>query len=69
VRRDTRFQELGLTPDQCATRAQVITLLRAHPELMERPVVVRGDRALIARPAERVLELLDPTSSSSGGVT
>jgi arsenate reductase len=37
----------------------VVALLLAHPELMERPVVIRGKRAVIARPAERVLELLD----------
>ena len=29
-----------------------------HPELMERPVVFRGERAVIARPSERVLDLL-----------
>jgi arsenate reductase len=36
----------------------VVDLLLAHPELMERPVVVRGGRAVIARPSERVLDLL-----------
>jgi arsenate reductase (glutaredoxin) len=35
----------------------VVDLLLAHPELMERPVVIRGGRAVIARPSERVLEL------------
>jgi arsenate reductase len=41
------------------TREQVVAVLLRHPELMERPVVVRGERAVIARPSERVLELLD----------
>jgi arsenate reductase (glutaredoxin) len=59
VRKDKRFKELGLDPTQYVTRAQVVDLLLAHPELMERPVVVRGSRAVIARPSERVLELFE----------
>ena len=31
-----------------------------HPQLLERPVVARGGRAVLARPVEKVLELLDP---------
>ena len=38
---------------------EAIALMAVHPELMQRPVVVRGDRAVLARPIERVLELLD----------
>jgi len=36
----------------------VIALLLEHPKLMQRPVVVRGKRAVIARPSEKVEELL-----------
>jgi arsenate reductase len=59
VRHDRRFAELGLDAGAYEGREQVVDLLLEHPELMERPVVFRGDRALICRPSERVLELLD----------
>jgi arsenate reductase len=59
VRKDKRFRELGLDEKAYVTREQVIALLLAHPELMERPVVIRGGRAVIARPSERVAELLE----------
>ncbi len=55
---DKRFLELGLDPTAYTRAEQVIDLLLAHPELMQRPVVVRGDRAMIARPGDRVAELL-----------
>ena len=59
VRKDKRFRELGLDDAKFVTRDQVVTLLLEHPELMERPVVIRGGRAVIARPSEKVLEILD----------
>jgi arsenate reductase len=59
VRKDKRFSELGLNAGDYVTRAAVIDVLLRHPELMQRPVVFRGRRALIARPADKVLELLD----------
>jgi arsenate reductase len=37
----------------------LISLMAEHPELLQRPIVVRGDRAVLARPPERVLDLLD----------
>jgi arsenate reductase (glutaredoxin) len=59
VRKDKRFKELGLDANDYTTREQVVALLLEHPELMERPVVIRDRRAVIARPSERVLELFD----------
>ena len=58
VRKDKRFRALGLDPAAYQTRDQVIDLLLEHPELMERPVVIRNERAVIARPSEKVLDLL-----------
>ena len=59
VRKDKRFKELGLDAADYTTREQVIDILLEHPELMERPVVIRAKRAVIARPSARVLELFD----------
>jgi arsenate reductase (glutaredoxin) len=58
VRKDKRFKELGLDAADYTTGDAVVELLIAHPELMERPVVFRGERAVIARPSELVLELI-----------
>lgn len=59
VRQDRRFEELDLSASDYTTRETVIELLLEHPELMQRPVIFRGERAVIARPSEKVLELLD----------
>ncbi len=53
------YAELGLAS---AGRDELIDAMTRHPILIERPIVVRGQRAVIARPAERVLELLDTGS-------
>jgi len=41
-----------------ASEAQLLDALAAHPALLERPVVINGDRARIGRPPEAVLEIL-----------
>ncbi|HAB24138.1 MAG: arsenate reductase (glutaredoxin) [Pantoea sp.] len=41
-----------------ADEAQLLEALSAHPALLERPVVINGDRARIGRPPEAVLEIL-----------
>lgn len=58
VRRDANFRMLGLNAGDYTTEDAVVDLLLRHPGLMQRPVAVRGERAVIARPSERVEELL-----------
>jgi len=50
----------GLGPRDADEREQDrIDAIAEHPILLERPIVVRGDRAVIGRPPEAVLKLLD----------
>jgi len=42
---------------------QWLDALLAHPILIERPIIVRGDRAVLGRPPEKVLELLQGSIS------
>ena len=58
VRKDANFRELGLSAGDYSTADAVVELLLEHPKLMQRPVVVRGERAVIGRPSERVEELI-----------
>jgi len=51
-------RSLHLAPADHTTREAVLELLLAHPEVMQRPVVLRGDEAVIGRPTERVEMLL-----------
>jgi arsenate reductase len=53
---EDRWKELGLDG---ADRDTVLDALAANPVMLERPIVIRGNRAVVARPSEKVLELLD----------
>ena len=59
VRKDKNFKALELDEGDYTTRDAVVKLLLEHPKLMQRPVVVLGDKAVIARPSDKVLELID----------
>ncbi|MCW2788193.1 MAG: arsenate reductase [Aeromicrobium sp.] len=58
VRKDGFFSGLGLDPAAYVTPEAVADLLVEHPRLMQRPVLVRGDRAIIGRPKDRVAAFL-----------
>ncbi|MFZ9629098.1 MAG: arsenate reductase family protein [Ilumatobacteraceae bacterium] len=58
VRRDSMWTKLGLTDADAATPDQVVALLLRHKQLLQRPVVVTTNKAIIGRPKERVRELL-----------
>ena len=66
VRRDSKWKKLGLTDDDAATDDQIVELLVKHKQLLQRPVVVTADTAIIGRPKDRVTELLTPFASRSG---
>ena len=51
------YKELKLVQKKYS-EDELIDLMEKHPELIERPIVERGSRAILARPAERILEIL-----------
>ena len=59
VRKDSKFKKLELNPDDFVDNPEaVVDILVAHKQLLQRPVVVKGDKAIIGRPKERIAELL-----------
>ena len=52
IYRELRLSEKKLTDDE------IIGLMVKHPDLIQRPIVERGAKAILARPAERIREIL-----------
>jgi arsenate reductase (glutaredoxin) len=51
------YKELGLRTAEL-TDGQIISLMIKHPDLIQRPIVERGNRAVLGRPTENVKTLL-----------
>ena len=58
VRRDSLFKKLGLTESDVATIDQIVDVIVSNKMIMQRPLLVTADKAIIGRPKDRVRELL-----------
>jgi arsenate reductase len=56
-KKEAIYKELGLA-DRALSEDQIVDLMVKHPELIQRPIVEKGDRAILARPAERLKLIL-----------
>ncbi len=54
VRKDSTFKKLELDADDFTEADAVVGLLVDHPKLLQRPLLVRDDKAIIGRPKDRV---------------
>jgi arsenate reductase (glutaredoxin) len=52
---ELEYKDLKLSVDD---KLSLLKAMETHPKLMQRPIVVRGKKAVIGRPPENVLELL-----------
>ena len=54
--KEDEYTVAGLSPQ--SSDAQIIKAIQENPILLERPIVVKGEKAVIGRPPEKVAELL-----------
>lgn len=57
--KEPEYAELGLAQ---AGREELLAAMAAHPILIQRPIVIRGDRAIVARPPDRLIPFLEETA-------
>ena len=55
--KDEAYARLNLA-ERTLSDAELVELMAEHPDLIQRPIVERGDKAILARPAERLNEIL-----------
>lgn len=59
VRKDSKFKKLELNPDDYVGNPEAVIELHAEKKaLLQRPIIVKGDSAIIGRPKDRIREFL-----------
>ena len=56
--READFKEQGLT-DKTEDMQVLFEAMSHYPKIIERPIAIKGDRAVLGRPPENVLTLID----------
>jgi arsenate reductase len=54
--KEPEYEQLGLAD---ASHEELLDAMTAHPVLIQRPIVISGDKAVVARPPERLLRLFE----------
>jgi arsenate reductase len=64
IRKDEQvYRDLGLARAEVSDD-DLVDLMVKHPDLIQRPIVVKGNRAVLGRPPENVLDLIDAVKDS-----
>lgn len=59
VRKDSKFKKLELDPEDFVGNPDaVVDILAKHKQLLQRPVIVKGNKAIIGRPKQRIYDFL-----------
>lgn len=59
VRKDSMFKKRELNPDDYVNNPEaVVDILLKHKQLMQRPIIVKGDKSIIGRPKTRIADFL-----------
>jgi arsenate reductase len=59
VRKDSKFKKLELVPDDFVdSPSAVVDILVKHKQLLQRPLLVKGNKAMIGRPKARIYDFL-----------
>ncbi|QTH64100.1 arsenate reductase (glutaredoxin) [Psychrosphaera ytuae] len=56
-KKEAEYKETGAN-DESLTEQQLLDIMVATPKLIERPIVINGDKAVIGRPPENVLDII-----------